>query len=86
MLARVMVSHSVACSNAPSDGNSRRPSTDNNPLYRFHQWLANLRVLEVTEFKTLPYVPLSHPFVERLIHGTLRRECLDCTLFWTCPS
>ena len=30
----------------------------------------------------MPYVPLSHPFVERLI-GTLRRECLDRTLFWT---
>jgi hypothetical protein len=29
-----------------------------------------------------PYVPLSHPFVERLI-GTIRRECLDHTLFWT---
>jgi putative transposase len=45
-------------------------------------WQANLRVLEVTEIKTAPYVPLSHPFVERLI-GTLRRECLDRTLFWT---
>src|SRR3989454_1577563 len=42
-------------------------STDNDPLYRFHQWQANLRVLEVTEIKTLPYVPLSHPFIERLI-------------------
>jgi hypothetical protein len=39
-------------------------------------------VLEVTEIKTVPYVPLSHPFVERLI-GTLRREGLDRTLFWT---
>ena len=57
-------------------------SSDNDPLYRFHQWQANLRVLEVTEIKTVPYVPLSHPFVERLI-GTLRRECLDRTLFWT---
>ena len=57
-------------------------STDNDRLYRFHQWQANLRVLEVTEIKTVPYVPLSHPFVERLI-GTLRRECLDRTLFWT---
>ena len=46
------------------------------PEDRFHQWLANLRVLEVAEIKTVPYVPLSHPFVERLI-GTLRRECLD---------
>jgi hypothetical protein len=49
---------------------------------RFHQWLANLRVQEVTEIQAVPYVPLSHPFVERLI-GTLRRECLDRTLFWT---
>jgi putative transposase len=57
-------------------------STDNDPLYRFHQWQANLRVLDVTEIKTVPCVPFSHPFVERLI-GTLRRECLDRTLFWT---
>src|SRR5215468_5509066 len=56
-------------------------STDNDPLYRFHQWQANLRVLDVMEIKTVPYVPLSHPFVERLV-GTLRRECLDRTLFW----
>ena len=34
------------------------------------------------EIKTELYVPLSHPFVERLI-GTIRRECLDRTLFWT---
>jgi transposase InsO family protein len=57
-------------------------SSDNDPLYRFHQWQANLRVLEVQEIKTVPYVPLSHPFVERLI-GTIRREYLDQTLFWT---
>lgn len=44
--------------------------------------IAHLRILEVTEIKTVPYVPLSHPFVERLI-GTLRREYLDRTLFWT---
>ena len=57
-------------------------SSDHDPLYRFHQWQANLRVLEVTQIKSIPYVPLSHPFVERLI-GTIRRECLDRTLFWT---
>jgi putative transposase len=57
-------------------------STDNDPLYRFHQWQANLRILDVREIKTVPYVPLSHPFVERLV-GTIRRECLDRTLFWT---
>src|ERR1700726_4789173 len=58
------------------------PSSDHDPLYRFPQWQANLRVLEVTEIKTVPYVPLSHPFVERLI-GTLRREYFDRILFWT---
>ena len=57
-------------------------SSDNDPLYRFHQWQANLRILEVTEIKSVPYVPLSHPFVERLI-GTVRREYLDHMLFWT---
>ena len=57
-------------------------SSDNDPLYRFHQWQANLRILDVEAIKTVPYVPLSHPFVERLI-GTIRRECLDHALFWT---
>jgi transposase InsO family protein len=57
-------------------------TSDHDPLYRFHQWQANLRILDVKEIKTVPYVPLSHPFVERLI-GTIRRECLDRTLFWT---
>ena len=55
-------------------------SAADDPLYRFHQWQANLRILDVKEIKTVPYVPLSHPFVERLI-GTIRRECLDRTLF-----
>jgi putative transposase len=57
-------------------------SSDHDPLYRFHQWQRNLRILDVQEIKTVPYVPLSHPFVERLI-GTIRRECLDRTLCWT---
>jgi len=57
-------------------------SSDNDPLYRFHRWQANLRILEVTEIKTIPYVPLCHPFVERL-NGTLQREYLDHMLFWT---
>ena len=57
-------------------------SSDHDPLYRFRQRTANLRILEVTEIKTVPHVPPSNPFIERLI-GTLRRECLDRTLFWT---
>ncbi len=31
--------------------------------------------------QNVPHVPLSHPFVERLI-GTIRREFLDQVLFW----
>jgi putative transposase len=56
-------------------------STDHDPLFRFHRWLANLRVLEVEEIKSVPYAPVSHPFVERLI-GTIRREYLDRVFFW----
>jgi putative transposase len=40
--------------------------SDHDPLYRFHQWQANLRILDVKAIKTVPYAPLSHPFVERL--------------------
>jgi hypothetical protein len=46
-----------------------------------HYGTANLRILEIDEIKTVPHVPLSHPFVERLI-GTIRREFLDHVLFW----
>ncbi len=56
-------------------------SSDNDPIFRFRQWSANLRILEVMEVKTVPYVPLSHPFVERLI-GTVRRKYLDQVPFW----
>jgi putative transposase len=56
-------------------------STDHDPLFRFHRWLANLRVLEVDEIKSVPYAPVSHPFVERLI-GTIWREYLDRVFFW----
>ena len=51
-------------------------STDHDPLFRFHRWLANLRVLAIEEIKSVPYAPVSHPFIERLI-GTVRREYLD---------
>ena len=56
--------------------------SDHDPLFEFHRWKANLRILDVTEVKTVPYVPISHPFVERLI-GTTRREYLDLVPFWT---
>jgi len=57
-------------------------SSDNDPLFQCHRWKANLRVLEIDEIKSLPHVPMSHPFVERLI-GSIRRELLDHTFFWT---
>jgi len=57
-------------------------SNDNDPLFRFHRWKANLRILEVTEVKTVPHVPLSRPFVERLV-GTVQREYLDHVPFWS---
>ena len=43
-------------------------NSDHDPLYRFHQWQANLRVLDVEAIRTVPYVPVSHP-------GSLRRLC-----------
>jgi transposase InsO family protein len=57
-------------------------STDNGPLFRFHRWRAHLRVLAIDEIKTVPFVPCSHSFIERLI-GTIRREYLDHVLFWS---
>ena len=71
-----MFNHAVASQPLPT-----YLSTDHDPLFRFHRWLANLRVLEVEEIKSVPYAPISHPFVERLI-GTIRREVLDQTFFW----
>src|SRR5437870_10628196 len=51
-------------------------------FYRFYNWRATSKTHAFTEIKTVPYIPWSHPFVERLI-GTIRRECLDRLLFWT---
>ncbi len=69
--------------NAAIHGQStpRHLSSDHDPLFEAHRWMANLRILEIDEIKTVPHVPLSHPFVERLI-GTTRREFLDDVLFW----
>ena len=60
-------------------GLPKRLSSD--PLFRYHQWQANLRILEIEEIKSIPYSPTSHPFIERLI-GTIRREYLDRLFFW----
>ena len=62
-------------------GQPKYLSTDHDPLFRFHRWLANLRVLDIEEVKSVPHVPISHPFVERMIR-TIREELLDQILFW----
>jgi transposase InsO family protein len=56
-------------------------SSDNDPLFLYPQWRANLRILDIEEIKAVPGVPQSHPFIERLI-GTVRREFLDHVLFF----
>src|ERR1019366_7730713 len=56
-------------------------SSDHDALFRFHRWLANLRILDVEKIKSISYVPASHPFVNRLI-GMIRWEYLDHVLFW----
>jgi putative transposase len=71
-----MFNHAIAGQPPP-----KHLSTDHDPLFRFHRWLANLRVLQIEEVKSVPYAPVSHPFVERLI-GTVRREYLDRVFFW----
>ena len=62
-------------------GTPQRLSSDNDPLFRYNQWQANLRILDIEEIKSVPYTPTSHPFVERLI-GTIRREFLNQLFFW----
>ncbi len=59
----------------------RRLSFDHDPLFTFRRWQANLRILEIEPIQTVPGVPVSHPFVERLIR-TIRQECLDQLLDW----
>ncbi len=62
-------------------GMARYLSSDHDPLFRFHRWLANLRILEIDEIKSIACAPRSHAFVERLV-GTIRREHIDQILFW----
>jgi putative transposase len=54
-----MFNRAIGCQLAPT-----YLSSDHDPLYRFHQWQPNLRILDVEAITTVPYEPLSHPFVE----------------------
>ena len=59
----------------------KRLSYDHDPLFQFQRWQANLRILGIESVRSVPYSPVSHPFIERLI-GTVRREYLDRLFFW----
>jgi putative transposase len=74
--ACIMFNKIIAGKNLP-----QRLSSDNDPIFQFHRWKANLRILEIEEIKSLPYLPMSHPFVERLIR-ICRNEILDHSFFW----
>jgi hypothetical protein len=58
-------------------------STDNDPLFKYWLWKANLEnIFYIEEIKTVPSCPWSHPFVERLI-SSCRREFTDHVFFWS---
>jgi hypothetical protein len=76
-----MVLPCVGCSTQPFQPRVFQNILAQITLFLYSQWQANLRILVIDEINTVPYTPLSHPFVERLI-GTLRREYLDQLLFW----
>ena len=59
-----------------------RMSFDHDPLFQFQRWQANLRILGIEPVQSVPGVPWSHPFVERLIRS-LRTEYLDRLFYWT---
>ncbi len=60
---------------------SKHLSHDHDPLFKSNEWKRLIAVLQADEIWSVPFVPISHPFVERLI-GTIRRELLDRTVFW----
>jgi putative transposase len=62
----------------------RHLSTDHDPLFEVHRWRANLRILEIDEIKTVPHVPFSHAFVERLI-GTMAMKISGPRAVLECP-
>ena len=47
-------------------------SSDNDPLFRHHQWAANLRILEIDEVKSVPYTPCAWRVVTQDAHYLFR--------------
>jgi len=40
-------------------GTPRYISSDNDPLFEYHRWRANLRIVEIDETNSIPYTPIS---------------------------
>ena len=40
-----------------------RLSTDNDPLFLYKQWQANLRICEIEEIKSVPFTPQTQDYV-----------------------
>ena len=78
-----MVSPCAACSTQPFRPKVFRTTSVlyYAPISQYHRWQANLRVLDVKAIKSVPYVLLSHTFIERLI-GTIHHEYLNNALYW----
>ncbi len=60
-------------------GLPRRLSFDNAPLFDFAQWKTNLRILEIDPIRSVPNVPVSHPFIERLIGACVESFSIICS-------
>ena len=57
-------------------------SRDNDPLFNYHLWEVNLDLLGIKELRSVPFVPQSHPYIERAI-GTVRQEFTNKVGFWS---
>jgi len=47
-------------------------SSDNNPLFQYHRWKANLRIQDVEEIKSVPYVPVATKNIVRSLYEYYR--------------
>ena len=65
-----MLNSAISTSCAP-----KHISSGNDPLFLYHQWQENLRILGVDVIKGAPYMPVSHPYIERLF-GPIRVSIL----------
>jgi hypothetical protein len=65
-----------------SQGAPEYLSSDNDPLFLYHQWQANLRIPGTDEIKTVPYTPLSQYLIirgqSRLLLACSTSDCSQC--------